>query len=280
VIERSPPEADDVLNILETFSEGLINRLVSDVRNRLAQLEPGGVFPQTICRHVWDEYCWSVQEGPFDTPEWFGGRNFGSVDDAMNDLIGTFVGAACADLGIQDRRLLEVARDVLPARPKRMRLIGLDDCDQVTTDAEENPEADHEQGDDESLEHYLFEEVADRLSSLASRSNIALLGPDRAENLPYEISWPSGWISDALDDMRGDLVQQHADALLGADDDASDLIDAITEEVWKVLVDNASDMNIVSDFFDDHEQEIRQLLKGLATSFVEELRAEAQSMLD
>ena len=92
------PDTDEVVETLVAFTLAQVKALALDVRDKMAALAPGGVFPDTLCRHVWDEYCWNLKEGPSDGAEWFGGRSFGSVAEALDDLALTYVEAACAGL--------------------------------------------------------------------------------------------------------------------------------------------------------------------------------------
>lgn len=54
-----------------------------------------GAFGDIAARHLWDEYCWNHQEGPFGDDLGWDGVSLGSIAAAFEDLVLT---AAMAEL--------------------------------------------------------------------------------------------------------------------------------------------------------------------------------------
>lgn len=276
------PDTETVVETLGDFTRAQVKALALDVRARMAALPPGGVFPETLCRHVWDEYCWNLQEGPSDGAEWFGGRSFGSVAEALDELALTFVEAACAGLPEMERRILAAAHDVAAFPTRRRRLdddpTEWDDAEGYAALAEEEQEP--EDDDAESLQNYLADLVMEQVSSLASGRSLALIGPDRGSELAMEVSWGRDWIPEALDDLRYDLMERHADALIDADGDISDLVDETVGHLWLSLYAGAEADPVLSDFMASHENDLREIIERSVRGTVQDMRGEVAWHLD
>jgi len=75
----------------EDFARAEIDRIERLVIGELRSRMPVGVFGDVCARHFWDEYCWALQEGPFDMPTIIGATNFGSLSDGFDDLLHTLI---------------------------------------------------------------------------------------------------------------------------------------------------------------------------------------------
>lgn len=160
--------------------------VIDDMRRRPAQ----GFFGGLAARHMWDEYCWSVQEGPFDQDM---GRDYvplGSLSDAFEGLI---------------RAVIEGEIEKLPHHV------------QVFLSAKaivDNPDADESMLGWTSLDG-MVELIIEDVNSEACGRNLDLIGPFRAEAIGHLITG-QGAVWSALADRREaiDLVASYVDEMI------------------------------------------------------------------
>ena len=60
----------------------------------LRGMEPVGLFGDVAARHLWDEYCWQLQEGPYDDDD----VGFGSTSRNFEEVLGTVIAGALDEL--------------------------------------------------------------------------------------------------------------------------------------------------------------------------------------
>ena len=75
------------LDFARAQDPGLATAVVVGLQTRPAI----GMFEDTACSHMWDEYCWDLQEGPFDHDHSFGGMALGSISGTCDDLVSAHV---------------------------------------------------------------------------------------------------------------------------------------------------------------------------------------------
>ena len=97
------------------FARAEIGRIseavIEDLRSRPAE----GVFSEVGARHLWDEYSWSLQEGPFDDDLALG-------DVPLGSLSGAFDGIVCSSIAAEVEKLPQTRPDFSErARHRRRR---------------------------------------------------------------------------------------------------------------------------------------------------------------
>ncbi|MGA7329935.1 MAG: hypothetical protein WBX25_36990, partial [Rhodomicrobium sp.] len=61
----------------------IVQEVIDDLRSRPAL----DIFGDVAARHLWDEYCWALQEGPFDDDMVLDNVNLGSLSGAFEDVV-------------------------------------------------------------------------------------------------------------------------------------------------------------------------------------------------
>src|SRR5579871_148744 len=69
------------------FARAEIDRIVSAIIEELRSRRAVGIFDEVRARHLWDEYCWALQEGPFDDPMIIEHANLGSLSGGFDGLL-------------------------------------------------------------------------------------------------------------------------------------------------------------------------------------------------
>lgn len=209
----------------------IVHAVIEDLRGRSAQ----GMFGDVAARHMWDEYCWSLQEGPFDD-------DMGWDDVRLGSLSGAFEGMVRAVIEAEIEKLPRHAQVFLSAKAIE------DDLDM----------------DEDALGSIWLDGmvalIIEGVNSEASGRNLDLIGPARGDVIGYEVEG-SGTVWSVLSD-RGeamDLVQSHVDELIDPDGDLSELAAEIVDAYIAAAREEA-DGTTVSEFFDNFEDQIRDLL--------------------
>jgi uncharacterized protein (DUF2267 family) len=230
----------------------IVRAVIDDMRGRLAQ----GMFGEVAARHIWDEYCWSLQEGPFDD-------DMGWDDVQLGSMSGAFDGMVRAVIEGEIEKLPRHAQVFLSAKA-----------------IEDHPDSEEDMFGSIWLDG-MVDLIRDAVNSEASGRNLDLIGPDRGEVIGYEIEG-SGVVWSALSE-RGeamDLVTSYFDEMTKPDGDLSGLAEEMVDAFIAVAKEE-TDGTVISEFFDNFEDRIREMLTACDTlPSLEDMRAALLERLD
>lgn len=260
--------ASEIWEATISFAESEVARISREVCNTLQAKEKYGLFDEIKPRNLWDEYCWSLQEGPFESTEWSGGLRLGSISDGFDKLVESLVTSHCSSLTREARKIVELG---LSERPVEAIAYILEPGEQegVLPNSEEE-------------ERNLLETaVKENIDSSAASRDLSLIGPYRAEEVRMSLSWGSGWLGQILkcSGEGGELIEKHAEALLDSDPDLAGLEEEVAEVAWKALTDASVD-RLVVEFLEHYEDEIRALVAAAAHGACADLHSELQWQID
>lgn len=239
------------------FARAEIGRLVGAVVDDLRSRPANDTFGDVAARHLWDEYCWSLQEGPFDD-------DMGWDDVRLGSLSGTFDDLVRASIQTEVEKLPKHALVFLSVQA-----------------FEEDADSDEEEALGNIWIDRIVSLVLDDVNTRASRRTLDLIGPHRGDVIGYEVQG-SGMVWSVLSD-RGeamDLIASHCDALLDPDDDLSDLVEEMVEAFMAAAAED-DEGEVFSVFLDHFGDEVRALVreKDVVPS-LEDMRAELLHRLD
>jgi hypothetical protein len=179
-----------------------------------------GFFDDVAARHMWDEYCWALQEGPFN----------------WDDDVRAFVTSEVEKL--PPYALIFLSAYVFEEDANSG---GMTDLGGIWVDG-------------------IVDTVMTAINQRASRRNLDLIAPHRADVIGYEIQG-SGMVWSALTD-RGeamDFIAGHADAMIDPDADLSDLAGELVE-AFVAGVNEDNEGYALAEFLDRFGKEARALL--------------------
>ncbi|MGS4943930.1 hypothetical protein ACVDG3_00495 [Meridianimarinicoccus sp. RP-17] len=241
----------------EAFARAEVDRIAGAVVDDLRARPANDTFGDVATRHLWDEYCWSLQEGPFDD-------DMGWDDVRLGSLSGAFEDVVRASIQTEVEKLPRHALVFLSARAF---------------------EEDDDNDEDESLGGIWIDGIVslvlDEVNSRASRRTLDLIGPHRSDVIGYEVEG-SGMVWSVVSD-RGealDLIASHCDALIDPEGDLSDLADEMVEAFMAAAAED-DEGAVVSVFLEHFEDEVRTLVreKDVVPS-LEDMRAGLLDRLD
>ena len=212
-----------------TEMEKLVQATISTLRG----MDANGMFGDVAARHLWDEYCWQLQEGPYDNDD-FG---FGSTSDNFEEMLDGVIAAAI---------------DALPQHT----LLFLSIYTRNDLDAE---------SDSDSIGGISRDDIAsavlERVSRDAARRNLDFIGPYRGDVIPMEISL-GGLAGEALSEVReqSDFLAEHLDQILeGGASNISDISHALLERYVELIHEDGSGA-LLTELFERFESDIRALV--------------------
>lgn len=221
---------------IEAFAELEIVRLADLVIDNLRERPAIGIFSEIAARHMWDEYCWEIQEGPFDVDFGWDGMSLGTVSSNWGSTIRCVVGEAV-------ERLPKYAQVFISAH---------------VLEQESDDERDQFIGS--IWIEGIVNAVMDEISSRASERFLDLIGPHRSDVIGYEISM-SGIVHSALSerDEMGGILANYAEEMI---DPGADLTKMATEmvEMFFEAVDDETESTFVAEFFQHFRKEVSALL--------------------
>ncbi len=210
-----------------------VDKLVRGVISALREMDAIGMFDDVAARHLWDEYCWQIQEGTHGD----GDIGFGCVRENYEKVLNG------------------VVADAVNALPKHALLFL---SIKVRRDLDDVEDSDIVGG----ISHDAIASVVrESVNELASRRNLDVIGPSRADFISMEVSL-DGLAGDALSDAGecSDFLSEHADALLEGDADNLAIISAaLLDRYMELLCDDADGM-LLSALLGRFENEIRALV--------------------
>lgn len=212
----------------------IASAVVSDFKDRSAV----GTFGDVSPRHLWDDYCWNLQEGPFDIDLEWDDVSLESPSSAFEDLVSVAVLAELEKLP----RHMQVFLSVLAF-----------DSEFDFSDSDEVP----------SLGAIWLDGIAklvvDKVNEHASRRSLDLIGPYRADCIQSASGHGVVW---SLLEDRGDaweIATDHIDDLIDPDSDLEPLASALLDGFMAAAKEDTNDSMVV-EFFEQFETEIRNLL--------------------
>ena len=211
----------------------LAKALIEDLRSRPAE----GVFGEVGARHLWDEYCWSLQEGPFHDELAIGDVNLGSLSDAFAGIVRASIAAEVEKLPKHAQIFLSALAFDEDAGSDEQELLGSVWLDGVVST------------------------VMDTVNEIASRRNLDLIGPDRGDALGYHIEG-CGLVWSALSEREEamDLIAGHVDTMIEPDADLSALATKMVDAYMGAAKEAAED-TLLAEFLERFEVQIRSLIR-------------------
>jgi hypothetical protein len=239
------------------FARTEVSRIVQAVIENLRSRPASGIFGDNVAaRHAWDEYCWTLQEGPFDDDMGWDDVSLGSISNAFDEMV-----RACVVTELE--KLPKYALVFLSARAF-------------------NEDVDH--NEDELLGSVWVEGIAgmvmEDLNGRAAQPNLDLIGPHRGDAIGYEIEG-SGIVWSTLS-KRGeavDLVAGHTHTMLDPNADLSQLADEIITAFMAAAGEEAE--GAAFELLDRFGDKIRSLINEEdVLPSLEEMRAKLLERLD
>jgi len=230
----------------------IVHAVIEDMRGRSAQ----GMFSEVAARHMWDEYCWSLQEGPFDD-------DMGWDDVRLGSLSSAFEGMVRAVIEAEIEKLPRHAQVFLSAKAIE------DDLDM----------------DEDALGSIWLDGIValiiEGVNGEASGRNLDLIGPARGDVIGYEVEG-SGTVWSALSD-RGEameLVQSHVDELIDPDGDLSELAAEMADAFMLAFTEALQDTVFV-EVLEMFDADIKTMLAdGHIMEMLEDMRASLLERVD
>lgn len=218
------------------IAEPELEKLVKATIASLRDMDAVGLFGDTAARHLWDEYCWQLQEGPYDDDD----CGFGSTSRNFDEVLDTVITGALEELPKHTLLFLSIytrndAGDAGDANdPENIGGISRDD---------------------------IAAAVLERVGQAASRRNLDFIGPARGVVIPMEISL-GGLIGEAFSHAgeTSDFLSEYVDQLLaGGDDDIANISHALLERYMELLNEDEDGL-LLSALRDRFEEDIRALV--------------------
>lgn len=220
------------------FARAEVNRIAGAVVDDLRSRPANDTFGDVAARHLWDEYCWSLQEGPFDDDMGWDDVRLGSLSGAFEDVV---------------RASIQTEVEKLP----KHALVFLS-----VQAFEEDADSDEEEAVGSIWIDGIVSLVLDEVTSRASRRTLDLIGPHRGDVIGYEVQG-SGMVWTVLSD-RGealDLIASHCDALIDPEGDLSDLAGEMVEAFMAAAAED-DEGAVFSVFLEHFEDELRTLVRA------------------
>ena len=238
------------------FACAEITRISQTVITDLQSSPAAGIFDDVAARHFWDEYCWSLQEGPFDDTEYVGEFSLGSVSGNSEDAVRIFI-----------------QQEVEKLPPYAQLFLSTLAFEEDTSDKDESVGIIWVDG--------IVDAVMEKINQRASARNLDLIGPDRGDVIGCEID-ASGMVWSILSD-RGeamDLIAGHTDALINPDGDISELADEMTDAFMAAAADD-NEGPVFSFFLERFEGDVWSLVSEYdVVPSLEHIRSQLIARLD
>lgn len=239
-------------SLAKVEAKRIVQAVIADLRGRAAQ----DTFGDLAARHLWDEYCWSLQEGPFDDDMGWDDVDLGSVSGAFDGLV---------------RMVIEAEIEKLPNYLQVFLTVKA---------VEESSEMDENIFGSIWMDG-MVDLILEDLNSKACSRDLGLIGPYRAEVIFYDLEG-SGTVWSALSD-RGEaheLIAPYVDALLDPDSGLWGLADDLVDAYLNALQEE-SDGSIIYEFLDNFDMSVREMLtKEDVLPDLKEMRAKILAVMD
>lgn len=208
-----------------------LQKLVQATIYTLCDMDAIGMFDDVAARHLWDEYCWQLQEVPYDSDD-FG---FGSTSEGFEETL-------CA-----------VVAEKIDALPQYMQLFlsihvrdPLDTADDAGNIGTINRDA-------------ISDAVVELVNQCAARRNLEIIGPNRDYYISMEISL-DGLAGEALSAVgeQSDFLSEHVDQMLQGGTANANAISHTLLKRYMELVNE--DESLLLALFERFEKDIRALV--------------------
>ncbi|WP_157375469.1 hypothetical protein [Alcanivorax hongdengensis] len=243
-----------LLSAAESAARPEVERMVAAVIGGLREMPPVEMFGEIASRHMWDEYCWLLQTGPYD--EDFTGFG-GSLDQGCNDLL---------------RSIIEAEIETLPRHAKVF--LSIYAAERIEHDDEYEPGSIWIDG----IASLLVEEVSEKASHL----NLDLIGPHRGDVISSELS-SEGVVCSALSDagLFSEILASHVDVMIDPEADLSSIAHELVDAYVGLIVDETESSMDLSELFERFGSDIKTLLieKDVLPDLVN-MHGELQGLLD
>ncbi len=241
----------------EAFARAEVARVAGVVIDDLRSQPANGTFGDVAARHLWDEYCWSLQEGPFDHDMGWDDVRLGSLSGAFDDVV---------------RAWIQTEVEKLP----KHTLVFLS---ALAFEEDDNSEEEEDLGNIwvDGIVSLVLHEVDSRASS----RKLDLIGPDRGDVIGYEVEG-SGMAWSVLSDRDEamDLIASHCDAMLDPEGDLSELADEMVEAFMAAAKED-DEGEVFSVFLERFEDDVRALVRDKdVLPSLEDIRAGLLDRLD
>ena len=231
-----------------------VEQIVKAVIAAMQKMDASGLFCEILARHAWDEYCWQLQEGPFDDDD----IGFGSTSKNFGVILETFIDAEIEKIPAPIKQLL-----VAYICEEGQLCDGCGVCDCSLEDVKE----------------FLLEQV----NEIASRRSLGLIGPDRAQLISYEHAL-GGLVGEAFTESgeHSELLSLHADDLMMSASLAHKQVSAeLLDHYMGLLNVAAEDSEALTGLLSRFDAEIRDMvMEKELWPHVEELAGQLQESLD
>lgn len=232
-IEVATDDYDRCVNAARAAAVPELENLVRAVITELRAMDAVGLFGDVAARHLWDEYCWQLQEGPYDDDD----MGFGSTSNNFREVLSTTINGA------------------LDALPKHT-LLFLSIYTRGDMDDADDPD-----GIGSISRNDIAAAVLEGVDEIASRRNLDFIGPYRRDVIPMEISL-DGLAGDALSETgnQSDFLSEHVENLLaGGEEEISRISHALLERYMELLLED-EDGRLLSALLDRFEKEVKALV--------------------
>jgi hypothetical protein len=207
-----------------SLAQAELSRLVDAVIADLCQIPASGIFPDTACRHFWDELTFDQQEGPYDDVS-------EAIEDTLHPILMSHITA-------------------LP--PPMLSLLS-------AHAAEEDGLPDGDLSPGIPWPNGIADLLARDLRHRAARRTIWHLGADRADHIQSELEG-KGLVWETLGSEARDLAAAHVGDLLDLDADLTDLADALVK-AWLDRADGEARHTFFEDLFQTHWDRLADMLR-------------------
>lgn len=247
-VEVSSDGLERLLSAACDFARPEVDRIIHAAIEALRTRPAVGIFDDIGARHAWDEYCWAVQEGPFDDAIIIAGTDAGSIAQGLVDLLHPII---ADEVGKQPDHVL-VSLSALA----------------VAADADADEDA--------FLGSIWIDGILTLITAAVDQRardwNLGLIGPDRADFIRQEIEG-SGFVWSMLDETEAmELLGAHVDEMVDPDGDLSDLADQMVETFLALAHDDGAD-SVSTAFLEHFDREVRSMLTQDVLTSLREARA-------
>lgn len=220
------------------FARAEVARIVKAVIDDLRSRPAVGTFGDAVAaRHLWDEYCWTWQEGPFDDDMGWNDVRLGSLSGAWDEMLRAFITSEVGKL------------------PKNALVF-------LSAQAfEEDADGDEEEWLGSIWVEGIVNAILEEVNHRASQRKLDLIGPHRGDVIGYEIEG-SGMVWSVLSD-RGeaiDLIANHTDTMIDPDGDLSEIADEMVDGFMTAANEDAEG-TVFAGFLERFEDSVRLLIR-------------------
>ncbi|MGT2430354.1 hypothetical protein ACU4HD_19565 [Cupriavidus basilensis] len=221
-----------LLCAVESAARPEVDRIVEAVINQLQSRSPIDTSGDVAARHMWDEYCWVLQEGPYDDDV----MGFGSLPGNWDSTVRSFVSSEIEIL------------------PRHLQVFLSVYASEHGSHADEYELGSIWVG---AIESVIMEKIAKK----ASRRNLDLIGPHRGDVIGYEVS-SKGLVCSAIAsaDLLSEILASHVDTMIDPDADLSAIALEMIDAYMALISTEAESSPELSEFLERFEDDIKTLL--------------------